>query len=93
MVVNGRDDSDVAPIQVEDDEAIEVVKHFTYLESTSSDNGDVMEYTRSRIAKASIRVFGCLRYCTPFLITPPSLSIKRVDYSATRTIPRAKHSY
>ena len=75
MVVNGRDDSDLAPVQVEDDEEIEVVKHFTYLGSTSSDNGDVMEYTRSRIAKASIRVFGCLRYCTPFLIMLIHLSI------------------
>ena len=43
-----RNDSYVAPVQVEDDEEIEVVKYFTYLGSTSPDNGDVMEDVRSR---------------------------------------------
>ena len=42
---------DVVPVPVEDDEDIEAVKHFTYLGSTLSYNGDVMEDVRSRIDK------------------------------------------
>jgi len=53
-------DGDVAPVQVEGDEEFEKVKHFTYLGSIMSDNGEVMEDVKSRIAKAS-RVFNCLK--------------------------------
>ena len=72
-------EEDVAPVQVEGGE-IEMVDHFTYLGSTLSRDGDVMEDVKCRIAKAS-RAFGCLRgaiFNNPML----SLTTKRMVYRA-----------
>ena len=66
-------------MQVEGGE-IEMVDHFTYLGSTLSRDGDVMEDVKCRIVKAS-RAFGCLRgsvFNNPIL----SLTTKRMVYRA-----------
>ena len=73
-------EEDIAPVQVKGGE-IEMVDHFTYLGSTLSRDGDVMEDVKCRIVKAS-RAFGCLRgsvFNNPFL----SLATKKMVYRAT----------
>ena len=72
-------EEDVAPVQVEGGE-IEMVDHFTYLGSTLSRDGDVMEDVKCRIAKAS-RAFGCLR-CSVSNNPILSLMTKRMVYRA-----------
>jgi len=64
--------ADTAPLQC-DCEEIEMVNSFTYLGSVVSNDGDISQYIKFRLPKAS-RVFGCL--CL-------SLETKRAVYQAT----------
>ena len=72
--------ADTAPLQADGGE-IEIVKNFTYLGSVVSNDGDISEDIKRRLAKAS-HVFGCLRLSI-FANSNVSLGTKRAVYQAT----------
>ena len=78
MVVDtGVDESDTAPLQMENG-SIDMVNTFSYLGSIIANDGEITSEIASRIAKAS-RAFGCLR--KP-IFQNPNLSVltKRAVY-------------